>query len=118
MWVPGYSAEEYAPSVGGAGQRLLQGARAWVRAPGVALGAPGCYGWRHRVNGEGSHRALCVVGDDRAEVRQSCCAAFSMVYPESLWACACARQHWVCSLFDSSLFGDPKMAASLPGLVP
>ena len=34
----GYSTEVYAPSVGGGGQGLLQGARAWGRAPGLQVG--------------------------------------------------------------------------------
>ena len=62
MRVPGYSAEVYAPSVGGGGQGLLQGARAWLHAPGVASGALGRYGVRYRVYGEGSHRARVVNG--------------------------------------------------------
>ena len=82
MWVPGYSAEVYAPPVGRGEQGLLQGPRAWVRAPGVAVGALGRYGLWYRVYGEGSHRALYVAGDERAEVRQPCCAAFAMVDPE------------------------------------
>ena len=80
--VPGYSAEVYAPPVGRGGQRLLQGARAQLCAPGVVVGAPGRYGVRYGVYGEGSHRAPYVVGDDGAEVCQRCCAAFAMVYPE------------------------------------
>ena len=54
MWVSGYSAEVYAPPVGRGGQGLLQTARAWLRAPGVAVGALGRYGVRCRVHGEGS----------------------------------------------------------------
>ena len=49
--VPGYSAEVYAPPVGGVGQGLLQGAPAWLRAPGVPVGALGRYGVRYRVYG-------------------------------------------------------------------
>ena len=76
MWVLGYSAEESGPSVGGGGQELLQGARAWVRAPGVAVGVLGWYWVLHCVNGEGPYHALCVVRDDDGEVPKSCCAAF------------------------------------------
>ena len=53
MWVSGYSAEVYAPPVGRGGQRFLQSARAWLRAPGVAVGALGRYGVWYRVHGEG-----------------------------------------------------------------
>ena len=80
--VPGYSAEVYAPPVGRGGQGLLQGARAWLRAPGVAVAALGLYGVWYRVCGDRPHRALYVAGDDGAEVRQPCCAAFAIVYPE------------------------------------
>ena len=82
MRVPRYSAEQYTPSVGGGGQGLLQGACAWLPASGVALFPRGSYGLRHCVCGEGPYRALCVVGDDGAEVSQSCCAVFCIVYPE------------------------------------
>ena len=82
MWVSGYSAEVYAPPVGRGGQGLLQSARSWLRAPGVAVAALGRYGVRYRVHGEGPHHALGVAGDDGAEVRQSCRAALAMVYPE------------------------------------
>ena len=84
MWVSGYSAEVYAPPVGRGGQGLLQGARAWLRATGGAVGALGHYGVWYRVYGEGSYRALYVAGDDGAEVRQLCCAAFAKVYPECI----------------------------------
>ena len=87
MWVSGYSAEVYAPPVGRGGQGLLQSTRAWLRAPGVAVGALGRYGVRYRVHGEGPHRALDVVGDDGAEVSQSCGAAFAIVYPECVLQC-------------------------------
>ena len=82
MWVPGYSAEVYAPPVGRGWQGLLQSARAWLRAPGVALGALGRYGVWYCVHGEGPYRALAEAGDDGAEVRQPCRAAFAIVYPE------------------------------------
>ena len=68
MWVSGYSAEVCAPPVGRGGQGLLQSARAWLRAPGVAVGSLGRYGVRYRVHGEGPHRALDAAGDDGAEV--------------------------------------------------
>ena len=80
--IPGYSAEAYAPPVSGGRQGLLQGARAWFRAPGGAVGAVGRYGVRYRVYGEGSHRPSYVVRDDGAGVSQTCCAAFAMVYPQ------------------------------------
>ena len=82
MWVPGYSAHVDAPSVGRGGQGLLQGAHECLRAPGVAVSALGRYGVWYRVYGERPHRALYVAGDDGAEVRQPCCAAFAIVYPE------------------------------------
>ena len=87
MWISGYSAEIYAPPVGRGGQGLLQSARAWLRAPGVAVGALRRYGVRYRVPGEGSHRALDVAADDGAEVRQSCRAAFAIVYPKCVLQC-------------------------------
>ena len=68
VWVPGYSAEVYAPPVGRGGQGLLQGARAWVGALGVAVGALGRYGVWYRLYGEGSHGALYVAENDGAEV--------------------------------------------------
>ena len=80
--IPRYGAETYAPHVCGGRQGSLQGARAWFRAPGGAVGAVGRYGVRYRVYGEGSHRLSYVVRDDGAEVCQTCCAAFAMVYPE------------------------------------
>ena len=61
---------------------MLQGARAQLCAPGVAVVALGCYGVRYGVCGEGSQRLLYVVGDDGAEDCKPCCAAFAMVYPE------------------------------------
>ena len=87
MWVSGYSAEVYTPPVGRGGQGLLQSAPAWLRAPGVAVGALGRYGMRYRVHGEGPHRALDVAGDDGAEVRPSRRPAFAMVYPECVLQC-------------------------------
>ena len=82
--VPRYVAEVYAPSLGGCGQELLQGTCTWGRATGVAVGALGCYAVWHRVNGEGSHRALDVMGDDGAEACQPCCVAFAMVHPDRI----------------------------------
>ena len=82
MWFSGYSAEVYAPPLGRGGQRLLQGGHAWLRARGVAVGALGRYGVWNRVYGEGPYRALYVAGDGGADVRQPCCAAFTIVYPE------------------------------------
>ena len=87
MWVSGYSAEIHAPPVGRGGQGLLQGARAWLRAPGVAAGALGRYWVWYRVHGEDPYRALYVAGDDGAEIRQPCCAAFAIVYPECVLLC-------------------------------
>ena len=87
MWVSAYSAEVYAPPVGRGGQGLLQSAPAWLRAPGVAVGALDCYGVRYRVHGEGPHRALDVAGDNGAEVRQSCRATFAIVCPECVLQC-------------------------------
>ena len=82
MWVSGYSADVYAPAVGRGGQGLLQGAGACLRAPGVAVGALGRYGVSYRLYGGGHYCALYVAWGDGAEVRQLCCAAFAMVYPE------------------------------------
>ena len=87
MWVPGYSAEVYAPPVGRGGQGLLQSARAWLRAPGVAVGALRRYGMWYGVHGEGPYRTLDVAGDDGAEVRQPCRAVFAIVYPECVLPC-------------------------------
>ena len=56
-------------------------------APGVAVGALGRYGVRYRVHGEGLYRALDVAGDDGAEVRQPCRAAFAIVYPDCVLQC-------------------------------
>ena len=53
MCVSGYSAQVYAPPVGRGGQGLLQSACAWLRAPGVAVGARGRYGVRYRVQVKG-----------------------------------------------------------------
>ena len=87
MWVSGYSAEVYTPPVGRGGQGFFQSARAWLRAPGVAVGARGRYGVRYSVHGEGPHRAPDVAGDDGAELRLSCRAAFAIVYPECVLQC-------------------------------
>ena len=87
LWVPGYGAEVYTPPVGRGGQGLLQSARAWLRALGVALGALGRYGVWYRIHGEGPYRALDVAGDDGAEVCQPCRAAFAIVYPECVLRC-------------------------------
>ena len=87
MWVPGYSAEVYAPPVGRGGQGVLQSARAWLRAPGVAVGALGRYQVRYCVHGEGPYRTLDVASNDGAEVRQPCHAAFARVYPECVLRC-------------------------------
>ena len=80
MPVPGYSPAVFAPPVGGGWQGLLQGARTWLRAPGVAVGAVGRHGVRYDVYDEGSDCVLYVVGDDGAEVCQPSCAAFTRVY--------------------------------------
>ena len=80
LWV--YCRGIYAPPVGRGGQGLLQSARAWLRALGVAVGALGRYGVRYSVHGKGPHRGLDVAGDDGAEVRQLCRAALAIVYPE------------------------------------
>ena len=87
MWVPGHSAEVYVPPLGRGAQGLLPGARAWVCGSGVAVGALRRYGVRYRVQGEGSHRALYLTGDDGVEVRQPCCAPFAMVYPDRVLKC-------------------------------
>ena len=78
VWVSGYGAKEYASSVGGNGQGCPH------MGAGIAgcLCAMSCYGVRHRIYGEAPYYALCVVGDDGAEVCQSCCAVFQMVYAE------------------------------------
>ena len=82
MRIPWYSAEVYVPPVGRAGQGLLQGARARLCAPGVAVGALGRYGVRYGVYGERSYRAMYVVGYDGAGVCLPGCAAFAILYPE------------------------------------
>ena len=87
MWVPGYSAEVYAPPVDRGGQGLLRSACAWLRAPRIAVGALGRYGVWYRVHGEGPYRALDVARHDGAEVRQPCHAAFARVYPECVLQC-------------------------------
>ena len=51
----------------------------------------GCYGVRYRVHGEGPYRALDVAGDDGAEVRHPCRAAFVIVYPDRVLQCHLGR---------------------------
>ena len=87
MCISGYSAEVYAPPVGRGGQGLLQGARAWLGAPEVAVGALDRYGGWYRVFGEGFYHALYVAGDDGVEVHQPCCAAFAILYPDCVLHC-------------------------------
>ena len=87
LWVPGYSAEVYDPPVGRGGQGLLQSARAWLRAPGVAVGALGRHGVLYRVHGEGPYRVLDVAANDGAVVGQPCRAAFSIAYQECVLQC-------------------------------
>ena len=53
-------------------------------------GCSGCIGLLWGAvprNGEGPHRALDVEGDDGAEVRHPCRAAFAIVYPECVLQC-------------------------------
>ena len=87
LWISGYTAEVCVPPVGRGGQGLLQGTRAWLHAPGIAVSALGRYGVWYRVYGEGPYSALYVAGDYGAEVRQRCCAAFAIVYPECVLQC-------------------------------
>ena len=94
VWVSGYSAEIYASPVGRGGEGLLQAARTRVCAPRVAVGALALFGVRYRVYSEGSHHALYVVGDDGAEVCQSCRAAFAMVYPDWFLQCHLGAYFW------------------------
>ena len=83
VWVARYSAEVYALPVGRGGQGLLQGTRAWLphrELQWMHSAVMGC-GTAYMVKGP---TALYVAGDDGAEVRQPCCAAFAMVYPETI----------------------------------
>ena len=82
MWVPGYSAEVYAPPVGRGGQGCCRAPAHGSVHRGLQWVHGAVMGVRYRVHGEGPYCALDVAGDDGAEVRHPCCAVSAIVYPE------------------------------------